>query len=163
MYRASGLSGLLLAMRNADLTGSMRHWFEYPAYFAFGSLLALWQQRFAEHGGVMVLVLLPLSAVLFFGLKLQHTAGLLLLPPLLVYLGSLRAPVFSWLHRAGDPSYGIYVLGCPIQQAVQAMWPHLPFAWSLLAALMLALVAGYASWHLVEAPALRFKRLAHRF
>ena len=75
MYRASGLSGLLLAMRNADLTGSMRHWFEYPAYFAFGSLLALWQQRFAEHGGVMVLVLLPLSAVLFFGLKLQHTAG----------------------------------------------------------------------------------------
>lgn len=152
-----------LAMRNADLTGSMRHWFEYPAYFAFGSLLALWQQRFAEHGGVMVLVLLPLSAVLFFGLKLQHTAGLLLLPPLLVYLGSLRAPVFSWLHRAGDPSYGIYVLGCPIQQAVQAMWPHLPFAWSLLAALMLALVAGYASWHLVEAPALRFKRLAHRF
>lgn len=80
MYRASGLSGLLLAMRNADLTGSMRHWFEYPAYFAFGSLLALWQQRFAEHGGVMVLVLLPLSAVLFFGLKLQHTAGLLLLP-----------------------------------------------------------------------------------
>lgn len=151
-----------LTQRNADLTGTMRHWFEYPAYFAFGGLIALWHRAFARHGGRLLLVLLPLAAMLFFGLELQHSAGLLLLPPLLIYLGSLRAPMFSWLQRAGDPSYGIYILGCPIQQAVQATWPHLPFGWSLATALGLSVAAGYASWHLVEAPALRFKRLVDR-
>ena len=59
----------------------------------------------------------------------------------------------------GDPSYGVYVLGCPVQQAVQALWPQMPFVSGMLLAMGLALAAGYASWHLVEAPALRLKRM----
>lgn len=156
---ALGYIAYFLTMRNADLTGTMHHWFEYPAYFAFGGLIALLRDAFLLHGRAVLLALLPLAAGLFFGLKLEHSAGLLLLPPLLIYLGTRKAPVFAWLHRAGDPSYGIYILGCPIQQAVQATCPQLPFAASLLLALLLALAAGYASWHAVEAPALRLKRL----
>ena len=105
------------------------------------------------------MVLAPLAAVLFFGAGLEHSAGLLLLPPLLVYAGSRRGALFSQLHRAGDPSYGIYLLGCPIAQAVQGVWPDLPFVPSLLLAMALSAAAGYASWHAVEAPALRLKTL----
>lgn len=146
-------------MRNADLTGTMEHWFEYPAYFAFGSLLALNRSAFLAHAQRVLALLVPVAALIFFGAKLEHAAGLLLLPPLLVYLGTRRARVFAWLHRRGDPSYGIYVLGCPIAQAVQAVCPQLHFFPSLLLALVLATAAGYASWHGIEAPALRLKRL----
>ena len=151
-----------LTMRNADLSGTMHHWFEYPAYFACGGLIALHRDVFFAHSREVVLVLVPLAAALFFGAKLEHSAGLLLLPPLLIYLGTRKAGVFAWLHRAGDPSYGIYVLGCPVQQAVQAVFPQLPFFSSLLLALVLATLAGYASWHAVEAPALRLKRMIGR-
>lgn len=149
--------GLFLGFRNADLTGTMHHWFEYPAYFSFGSLIALHRDTFLAHGRALVLVAAVLFVPLFFGAKLEHSAGLLLLPPLLVFLGSQRTAFFSGLRRWGDPSYGIYLLGCPIQQAVYALWPGLPFWPSLLLAWGTALVAGYASWHLVESPALRFK------
>ena len=159
---AAGYLVFFLTQRNADLAGTMFHWFEYPAYFAYGSLIALLQPAFAAHGRNLLLILAPVAAVLFFGLKLEHSAGLLLLPPLLIYLGSMRSRVFSGLHRLGDPSYGVYVLGCPIQQAVQALWPQLPFHSSLALAWLLALAAGYASWHLVESPMLRLKHLVYR-
>ncbi|MNT53895.1 hypothetical protein D3C72_1910130 [compost metagenome] len=111
------------------------------------------------YGRTVVVALIPVAAALFFGAKLEHSAGLLLLPPLLIYLGTRTAPVFKWLHRSGDPSYGIYILGCPIQQTVQATFPQWPFIASLFLALFLAVVAGYVSWHAVEGPVLRLKRL----
>lgn len=159
---ALGYLVFFLLMRNVDRAGTMQHWFEYPAYFAFGGLIALFRDVFQSYGRAVVLALVPMAALLFFGAKLEHSAGLLFLPPLLIYVGTRRAPFFSWLHRAGDPSYGIYLLGCPIQQAVQAVFPQWPFIPSLLLALVLAAVAGYASWHVVEAPGLRLKRLFER-
>ena len=147
-----------LTMRNADVIGTMHHWFEYPAYFACGGLIALFREAFLAHARLIVLALMPVAAALFWGARLEHSAGLLLLPPLLIYLGTRQGGVFARLHRTGDPSYGIYVLGCPIQQLVQATWPQLPFFSSLALALILSVAAGYASWHAVEAPALRLKR-----
>lgn len=153
-----GYLAFFLTARNADLTGTMRHWFEYPAYFACGGLIALFRGVFLAHVRFILLVLMPVAAALFWGAKLEHSAGLLFLPPLLIYLGTRQGAVFAWIQRAGDPSYGIYVLGCPIQQLVQATWPQLPFFSSLALALILSVAAGYASWHAVEAPALRLKR-----
>ena len=144
--------------RNVDLSGPMQHWFEYPAYFAYGSLIALHRPAFMRHGKRLVLLLAPIAAALFWGFKLEHSAGLLWLAPLLIYLGLQRSAVWTRLQRLGDPSYGIYLLGCPIQQAVYALWPGLPFLVSMLLALVLSIAAGYASWHVVESPALRLKR-----
>ena len=156
---AIGYLVFFLVMRNPDLTGKMRHWFEYPAYFAYGVLIALYRDAFLPQARSVVLTLLPAAIALFFFAKLEHSAGLLLLPPLLIYLGTRKAAAFSKLHRLGDPSYGIYVLGCPIQQVVHALYPQWSFLPSLFLALALAAAAGYASWHAVEAPALRLKRL----
>ena len=151
-----------LTQRNADLTGEMQHWYEYSAYFAHGALIALHREWFHAHARRFLLPLSVVALALFFGLRMQHTAGLLLLPPLLVCLGSCQVPALSPLHRWGDPSYGIYLFGFPMAQAVQASWPDLPFAVSLLLTIALAAAAGYASWHAIESRALRLKNWAPR-
>ncbi len=166
VFRSRWLAGLaavaylafFLTARNADLTGEMQHWFEYPAYFTYGALIAVFRDAFQARSGRLLLLLAPLAAMLFFGLQMEHTAGLLLLPPLLIHIGSLNVPALAFLQRGGDPSYGIYLYGCPVQQSVYALWPDLAFIPSLLLSVALAAVAGYASWHLVESPALRLKR-----
>lgn len=62
------------------------------------------------------------------------------------------------LARFGDVSYGMYLYGWPVQQVVRASlgegarWAAV-FAWSAPIALLL----GFASWHLVEKRALRLK------
>ena len=166
VFRYSWLATLLglgylayfLVTRNADINDGMQHWWEYPAYFVVGSLIAVHRGVFLRWRWHVVLALLPLAGFIFFGLEFEHSAGLLLLPPLLISIGSLRGRFFSAIQRAGDPSYGIYVLGCPVQQVVQAIFPTMPFMMSMLAAMGLALLVGYGSWHLVESPMLRLKR-----
>ena len=155
---AVGYLLFFMGFHNADFTGTMEHWFEYPAYFAFGSLIALHRDAFMRHGIWVIAALVPVAAVLFWGVRWQHTAGLLLLPPLLIRLGVCRAPWLASLQRKGDPSYGIYLLGCPIAQAVKAAWPDMGFLPSLLLAWAVAVAAGLASWHAVESPALGLKR-----
>lgn len=170
VFRSRWLAGVVglayiaffLTARNSDLAGEMQHWFEYPAYFTYGALIAVFRDEFHARSGRLLLVLAPLAAVLFFGFHLEHSAGLLLLPPLLIFLGSLNVPALAFLQRGGDPSYGIYLYSCPIQQSVHALWPQLPFTQSLLLSVALAFVAGYASWHIVESPALRLKRWFQR-
>jgi peptidoglycan/LPS O-acetylase OafA/YrhL len=60
--------------------------------------------------------------------------------------------------RQGDFSYGLYVFGYPLQQLVTQ---ELGGTWwqVFLVSYPLTLACAYASWHLVERPALRLKRL----
>ncbi len=76
---------------------------------------------------------------------------------LLVWFGHLRLNLYA-LRRLPDVSYGVYLYGWPLQKLVIAskliQSPALVFVvcWGL------ALLAGFASWHLVEAPALRISQ-----
>lgn len=81
----------------------------------------------------------------------------------LVLWFGLAAPRLPWLERAiGDPSYGVYIYAFPIQQLVVfflgAGSPWLLFAVSA----PLTLIAGLASWKLIEAPMLARKEYAAR-
>lgn len=42
-------------------------------------------------------MLVPITALLFFGMKLEHSAGLLLLPPLLIHVGEQRSQAMAHL------------------------------------------------------------------
>ncbi len=43
---------------------------------------------------------------------------------LLAWIGYFTL-AWPWLSRWGDPSYGIYLSGCPIAQAIVATWPEM--------------------------------------
>jgi len=57
-----------------------------------------------------------------------------------------------------DYSYGLFLYGFPLQQALVALFPGIAPLQLLPAATALALAAAMLSWHLVERPALRWKR-----
>jgi peptidoglycan/LPS O-acetylase OafA/YrhL len=84
--------------------------------------------------------------------------------PLLLYImafiGVSDIPRLPLFHR-GDYSYGIYLYGYPIQQAIIAAtmpymvisaWPH------FLISLLIVVPIAMASWHWVEKPILRTRK-----
>jgi peptidoglycan/LPS O-acetylase OafA/YrhL len=75
------------------------------------------------------------------------------LPYMAVCFGRLGTPPFTWLGRFGNPTYGIYLFGFPIQQLVLARMHGTPYP--VATALALTLPLGYLCWHAVEQPALR--------
>ncbi len=147
-----------LGWANPDFTGSIRHWIEYPAFFAAGALVALHKGWFDRHAGKLLLVATPVLVATYFLTPYIATSRFLLLPVMVLYLGNLPARD-SWFSRLGDPSYGIYLYGYPIAQTVVALWPDMDFWPSLALTCALAIGAGYASWLLLESRALRYKGL----
>jgi peptidoglycan/LPS O-acetylase OafA/YrhL len=74
-----------------------------------------------------------------------------------VYLGVSNLPTPA-LFRRGDYSYGIYLYGAPIQQAIRALIdsssPWLNFAVSM----PLIVIFAALSWHLIEKPVLHMRK-----
>jgi peptidoglycan/LPS O-acetylase OafA/YrhL len=67
-------------------------------------------------------------------------------------------PNFHWFNRFGDYSYGLYLWGFPVQQAVSATIGKPVHPWvNLAVSLPIAFALAIASWHLIEKPALRWK------
>jgi peptidoglycan/LPS O-acetylase OafA/YrhL len=85
-----------------------------------------------------------------------------LLAPLTVYLtvflGATNLPKLLFFDR-GDYSYGIYLYGAPIQQAVRAAFPKLNAPWeNFLVSMPLIVVFAAFSWHIVEEPILKMRK-----
>ncbi len=74
------------------------------------------------------------------------------LPYMLACFGRMTAPGIGKFGRWGNPAYGLFLYAFPVQQLIVARWPDCPHPILLCAAI--SLVAGYASWHLVERPVL---------
>jgi peptidoglycan/LPS O-acetylase OafA/YrhL len=75
----------------------------------------------------------------------------------LLYAASKRSALLSRFNRLPDVSYGVYLYGWPIQKLFVWYYPSIS-PWLMAALSMgLALLAGTASWYLIEKPALRLK------
>ena len=139
-----------------DLTGSMNHYWEFPAYFAFGSLIAAFNKQFLRHRAAFAAAACA-CALLAYAFGFSYSALLLFMPATLLAVGTASWPLLSQAGRLGDVSYGVYLYAFPIQQCVRALAPGLSFVASLAVVVVLTLAAGWLSWRLVEAPALRLK------
>ena len=78
----------------------------------------------------------------------------------IIAFGYLAPAAFRKLAARGDVSYGVYIYGWPIQQLLWPIGRDSAAHWLVNTALAipLALMLGWASWLLVEKPALALKR-----
>lgn len=130
-------------------------------YFACGCLFYVFRYRipFSIYGFVVCLALYACGAAQMFGTDL---AAKVILMPLIVYcmvfVGLCRIPKLPLYHR-GDYSYGIYLYGYPLQQALVDAFPAItsPFLHYAISVPLVTLVAMF-SWHCVEKPILRLRK-----
>ena len=126
--------------------------------FTLGALLWLYRDR-VPVGPAAALV--SVAAVVVFGL-VDQSAALSQLPygVLLLYLG-VTLPL-TWVGRRRDISYGMYIYGWPVQVllilAVPGLTIDAPIVVDITVVVAVTAVFAAASWLLVEAPALRYKK-----
>jgi peptidoglycan/LPS O-acetylase OafA/YrhL len=126
-------------------------------YFFVGCVFYQWRDRIPFRAVYFVL------ACVLACVSMAFPHGVFLAPAFLtyatVYVGCIGWPRLPLIHR-GDYSYGIYLYGFPITQALVATVPALRGHenWLALAAGALTVAFAVASWHVVEKPMLRFKR-----
>ncbi len=130
---------------------SARKGSELATFFLAGAALALWRHSIDRRG--LIAGGLALMAVAFpLGTWGVFVLGL---PAAVVGLGTVDGPISRAASRWGDPSYGVYILSYPMQQVLVATGAATT-SWVMFAlSAPLSLVLGFASWHLVESPALR--------
>lgn len=119
--------------------------------FTFGAGLYLWRKSIPYHGGI-VIALLGLCAVLY-------------VTPLFVFamLATLSYGAIWAGHKKplipfrADYSYGLYIYAYGLQQIAWA-WGAQTVGGNFIVSVVLTLPFAIASWHLIEAPALKLGR-----
>ncbi|RYH17178.1 MAG: acyltransferase, partial [Alcaligenaceae bacterium] len=146
-----------LLTSNADITGAVNYGRELSAFFLLGAAMATlegsWRRR-----PMAWCATIAIAFTVMWIIGWRHTAMLLGLPFLIIYAGTCQTPIIHRAGRFGDPSYGIYLFAFPVQQTVIAyLWPEAGFWQTLALAIFFTLALAYASWHLIEKQALKFK------
>lgn len=95
-------------------------------------------------------VLPGVGALFFVAGDLGLILACVVVPYAVVALGSQSNPAAGFFRRMGDPSYGMYLWGFVIQQALIQWVGELPLAVNIFVVWLVALAFGYLSWHLVE-------------
>jgi peptidoglycan/LPS O-acetylase OafA/YrhL len=161
---------LLLAFGIACLHFEMLYPLEKWGWFF--ELLSGWGWLVGFFAAGMVLYKLRHTRILDGRIALLALAGLVLSVPLRQFITLFPVSgcyLALWLAlnprlsvipaaRFGDLSYGLYIYGWPVEQAV--IWLHGGHAtwWQVfLTALPIAAALAFLSWHLVERPMLRLK------
>ncbi len=128
----------------------LRHVPKFLGYFLAGACIALWDQHIPR---LPTLVwLLGLYAV-FDNAAVRQTLLILTVPLMAVHAGEMRP---RHVLRE-DVSYGMYLYAYPVQQFLIAMARPLGFWATMLLAFAITAAFAYASWRLIEKPALKLK------
>lgn len=130
---------------------------EMAPYFFWGAVYRVWVPRSALNlqFSVLLMVLLPLA---FSGMPSGEVIALIIVPYLVLSLGYATPPVFGWIDRYGDISYGVYLYGFLCQQIASYLFPAQGGHWqNFLLAAPPTIILGALSWHMIERPALQLK------
>ncbi|WP_336062502.1 acyltransferase family protein [Serratia sp. 201] len=121
--------------------------------FALGALLAINKNHF--HTNIYIPFMFFAAQFIF---NDEHFSSLLLCISIcLISLHISSMKLIVGLHLKHDISYGVYLWGFPVQQIISQnlnLQPVLNIALSIL----LAIIMAFASWFLVEKPAMRFAK-----
>ena len=121
------------------------------AFFLAGSLLAQSGTLVRWPIWPAVIALMAIAPTRGF---LGQCLALVVVPYAAVAIGSRRSRLAAAVHRLGDPTYGMYLWGFPLQQLATSL-VSATVGVSIAIVLPAALLLGYASWWSVELPAVR--------
>lgn len=79
----------------------------------------------------------------------------LLLPYVVLTLAF--CPGGAWFNKFSDYSYGVYLYGWLSQQLIMSLYPDASNMKNTILSCILAFVFAFASWHLIEKPAMRLR------
>jgi peptidoglycan/LPS O-acetylase OafA/YrhL len=125
------------------------------AIFALGAVCYVQRARIPTHGGVLLAccaLAWLLRSTVFYPYVFSVCEALFVF----WFAYNLR---WHGFNRFGDYSYGIYLWGFPVQQMVAAMDGAMSAYMNALVSFVIALALAVASWHAIEKPALKLKRV----
>jgi peptidoglycan/LPS O-acetylase OafA/YrhL len=127
-----------------------------PLIFLAGGVIYLYRERVTLSLPLLALALLALVPLAYTPL---YKAALYLVTAWGVLVIAL-APVLTRrsVEPPADLSYGVYLYGWPVQQALHALFPALGAVALLWPSMVATFVIAALSWFLVEKPALNLKR-----
>jgi peptidoglycan/LPS O-acetylase OafA/YrhL len=127
-----------------------------PLIFLCGGLAWLWRERLpvslAGGAAALLAMAMALPTPLFKAVLYPGTMYLMLVLALSPALTARRT------EPRGDISYGVYLYGWPVQQALVALFPGAGAATLLAPALALTVLLAGMSWVVVEKPAMGLKK-----
>ena len=146
------LAVLLIVLAETVLGAFPRDVLILVVAFLWGSVLRITPRLL--HRGTAVAVLGLLCGFLVPELAALSTMAWVYL---VLRAGLLPMRKLQWFVDRGDPSYGIYIYGAPLQQVLILLGLTAPLP-LFVASLIAVPAVGYASWHFVEKPALRLAK-----
>lgn len=125
------------------------------AAFFVAALIYVLRDRGVNWRGVTLLGVMWVASI---GTSLEYVAGAVAIPYAVIFAAYRTPAGLGRLVRRGDVSYGVYLWGWPVEQAVRSvLGPGAGVAGTLAVAAPLTYLVALASWRLVESPALRLK------
>ncbi|CAN5205717.1 acyltransferase [soil metagenome] len=131
-------------------------------FFAAGMLCALLTRPAFFRLDVSLFLALAATVLYAAHPSFSHLPLWGVVPYIVLSAGLASTPVFSRSSRFGDFSYGMYIYAYPVQQIVVSIFGWRSIALNVVVVVALTLLLAYASWHLVESPALRWKARLRR-
>ena len=139
------------------LTMSLPLLLKNAVFFFAGSFFYVYREQltFSAWAALAALVLIILS----FPFKNGVIVMVALLPYIVLYVAFLPLPRLARFSSRVDYSYGLYLYHWPIEQLIIHYYgiQTIPVLVFFALSYGLTLLAAILSWHLIEAPALRFK------
>ena len=136
-----------------------RYLLEFGLFFFAGSALCLWRVlELKRQQTALLLIGTLIAAAIALAFNRMFLAVWLMLPLAMVLLGHRTTPFLRRTGRFGDLSYGVYIYAYPVQQTIFLLYEDQLGWWTLMALVVaITVLLAFASWHLVEKPALRYK------
>ncbi|MHA6204691.1 acyltransferase family protein [Dyella soli] len=128
------------------------------AYFAVGAFCFV-NRQWVPVGWPVALVAIALAWLLRDSQLYPFAMGAALVS--FVFAFAYAIPWHGY-NRFDDYSYGVYLWGFPIQQAVAHQWPGMSSPANALISWPMACLLAMFSWHVVEKPALSLKSLPRK-
>jgi peptidoglycan/LPS O-acetylase OafA/YrhL len=153
------LCGLLAALcTQVPFFEAKAHYLRLFMMFAAGSLVRSYYDRIPLSTWLLAAAAVPM--VLLYHTRLFPYAFSVWLVYAVFWFAYV--PPLHVFNRMGDYSYGLYIYAFPIQQALRQYFPAILPLQLFAAASVLTLGCAMLSWHLVEQPALRLKKVGFR-